>query len=48
MSKNVVRDIGHITYRPNTDLPNDNNYTLGHIHIGNSVAHAFRRFPRQL
>ena len=23
-------------------------YTLGHIHFGNSVAHAFRRFLRQL
>ena len=24
------------------------NYTLGHIHFVNSVAHVFRRFPRQL
>ena len=24
------------------------NNTLGHIHFGNSVAHAFRRFIRQL
>ena len=23
-------------------------YTLGHIHFVNSVAHAFRPFPRQL
>ena len=23
-------------------------YTLGHIHFGNSVAHVFRRFLRQL